>query len=60
MARPGAARGHSDASAPVPVSPVQRRSLPAAPVLWGQQDQSRGKRPVGPHCTHPLHATQQS
>lgn len=42
MERPGAARGHPDAAASVPVCPVQRRRVPAAPLLWRQQNQIGG------------------
>lgn len=40
--RSGAARGDPDVTAPVPVSAVQRCSLPTASLLRRQQDQSRG------------------
>ena len=42
MERSGAARGDPDVAAPVPVSAVQRCSLPTASLLRRQQDQSRG------------------
>lgn len=35
-----AARGDPDVTAPVPLGAVQRCSLPAAPMLWRQQNQS--------------------
>ncbi|CAG10900.1 unnamed protein product, partial [Tetraodon nigroviridis] len=39
---PGAARGDPDVAASVPVGPVQRGRLPAAPLLRRQQDQNGG------------------
>ena len=50
--RSGAARGDPDVTAPVPIGAVQCSSLPTAPLLRGQQDQSWGLCVCVYACVH--------